>query len=291
MKDIELPPLPDADVTNNTNLLGYRYSYSAIAMQAYARAAIEADRAQRVPDCWVQVTQQLLNSQEPWLYKPCWLAFPSWAVAQGVYEWRQGRNPDRFFSVEVGDVWAFDVSHVMPISTPPHPSKAVLASTPAPSQQEPAKPMDAHRAAYFMRRFLHEEKMLGPNEQAALQFTIAALEALESAQHQEQPAPAPPQQEPNKATIAQIDREIEAMLTLVESGSFPEFPERTLALAKEVARQIVGQHQEPPQQERKPMTDAEIEDLCGEANRGFCIELEDYKKAVQDTERHHGIRE
>ena len=50
-------------------------------------------------------------------------------------------------------------------------------------------------------------------------------------------------------------------------------------------------HQEPPQQERKPMTDAEIEDMCGEANRGFCIELEDYKKAVRDTERHHGIKE
>lgn len=67
-------------------------------------------------------------------------------------------------------------------------AKELLASTPAPAQQEPGTPMDAHRAAYFMRRFLHDEKMLGPNEQAALQFTIAALEALESAvKHQEQP--------------------------------------------------------------------------------------------------------
>lgn len=37
--------------------------------------------------------------------------------------------------------------------------------------------MTAHRAAYFMERFLKEEKLLGPNEQAALHFVIAMLEA------------------------------------------------------------------------------------------------------------------
>lgn len=45
----------------------------------------------------------------------------------------------------------------------------------------PARPhdtalMDANRACYFMRRFKHEEKMLGPNEQAALDYVIAMLE-------------------------------------------------------------------------------------------------------------------
>jgi hypothetical protein len=35
--------------------------------------------------------------------------------------------------------------------------------------------MTAERAAYFLRRFKHDEKMLGPNEQAALDFAIAAL--------------------------------------------------------------------------------------------------------------------
>lgn len=37
--------------------------------------------------------------------------------------------------------------------------------------------MTAHRAIYFMERFKHEEKMLGPNEQAALDFVIEVLEA------------------------------------------------------------------------------------------------------------------
>lgn len=37
--------------------------------------------------------------------------------------------------------------------------------------------MTAHRAVYFMERFKHEEKLLGPNEQAALDFVISMLEA------------------------------------------------------------------------------------------------------------------
>lgn len=36
-------------------------------------------------------------------------------------------------------------------------------------------PMTAERAAYFLERFKREEKMLGPNEQSALDFAIAAL--------------------------------------------------------------------------------------------------------------------
>jgi len=35
--------------------------------------------------------------------------------------------------------------------------------------------MTAERAAFFLRRFKNEEKMLGPNEQAAIDFAIAAL--------------------------------------------------------------------------------------------------------------------
>ena len=36
-------------------------------------------------------------------------------------------------------------------------------------------PMTAERAAYFLRRFKRDEKMLGPHEQQALDFAIAAL--------------------------------------------------------------------------------------------------------------------
>lgn len=88
--------------------------------------------------------------------------------------------------------------------------------------------------------------------------------------------PAPAQREPSEATIAQIDREIEAMLTQVESGSFPELPTRTLELAREVAKLIVAKHQEPPQQERGPMTN-EIE----YQERIFRLEVA-LKKSLED---------
>lgn len=39
----------------------------------------------------------------------------------------------------------------------------------------------------------------------------------------------------------------------------------------------------------QPLTDEQIEDMRGEANRGFNIEREDYAKAVRDTEAAHGI--
>jgi hypothetical protein len=40
---------------------------------------------------------------------------------------------------------------------------------------------------------------------------------------------------------------------------------------------------------QKPLTVEQIDDLHGEANRGFCIEREDYFKAFRDAEAAHGI--
>lgn len=42
---------------------------------------------------------------------------------------------------------------------------------------------------------------------------------------------------------------------------------------------------------RKPLTDERIEDLRGDANRGYNIEREDYFKAFRDAESAHGITE
>ena len=41
--------------------------------------------------------------------------------------------------------------------------------------------------------------------------------------------------------------------------------------------------------QRKPLTDEQIDGLHGEANRGYCIERDDYFKAFRDAERAHGI--
>lgn len=38
-----------------------------------------------------------------------------------------------------------------------------------------------------------------------------------------------------------------------------------------------------------PLTDEQIDEMHGEANRGYCIEHEHYVKAVRDTEAVHGI--
>ena len=70
---------------------------------------------------WVPVTQKLLNEQHPWLYQPMWIAMKGGVVVQGYYEWRQGRNPDRFIT-DLGDEWAFNADFVMPITKPTPPA-------------------------------------------------------------------------------------------------------------------------------------------------------------------------
>lgn len=70
---------------------------------------------------WVPVTQALLNEQHDWLYRPMWIARKDGTVLTGHYEWRQGRNPDRFYTEAGGDEWAFDATHVMPIVPPTAP--------------------------------------------------------------------------------------------------------------------------------------------------------------------------
>ena len=78
---------------------------------------------QRKPltDKWVPVTQSLLNEQHPWLYQSMWIAMKGEVVVQGYYEWRQGRNPDRFIT-DLGDEWAFNADFVMPITKPTPPA-------------------------------------------------------------------------------------------------------------------------------------------------------------------------
>jgi Lar family restriction alleviation protein len=53
------------------------------------------------------------------------------------------------------------------------------------AEPQPAHAMTPQRARYFMERFQREEKLLGPNEQRALAYVIAMLEA--AAAHPQQP--------------------------------------------------------------------------------------------------------
>ena len=54
--------------------------------------------------------------------------------------------------------------------------RAVLSQEKIEPAQEKVSKMTVRRAVYFMERFKREEKLLGPNEQAALDFVISMLE-------------------------------------------------------------------------------------------------------------------
>lgn len=55
--------------------------------------------------------------------------------------------------------------------------ECVMEPAPSTAGERDAKPMTAHRAVYFMERFKREEKLLGPNEQAAIDYVIALLQS------------------------------------------------------------------------------------------------------------------
>lgn len=177
MKDIELPPLPKPDFRARPGIMGDVIAdangdpyYSADDIRDYARAAVEADRAQRVPDDFLS-------------HRSAWRA--AMVIAEGF-----AANEDDA-SYWRHELKAFDNAYSMLASTPAQPAQKPATSVPW---------MTARRAAYFMERFLHEEKMLGPNEQDALRFTIEALEAMATT-HQE-----PPQQERKPMTELHINR-------------------------------------------------------------------------------------
>jgi hypothetical protein len=81
-------------------------------------APLYAAPAAPAPVQWVPVTEALFTSQADWLYEPMWIALKDGRVTTGVYEWRQGRGPDRLIGPEVGDEWAFNATHLMPLKKP-----------------------------------------------------------------------------------------------------------------------------------------------------------------------------
>lgn len=260
MKDIELPPLPDL----GSQWTPYWTKVVHKQMQSYARAAVEADRAQRVPEIYyealihagwknhkyAQGTRGCVAFQHgaEWFRTVLLASTPAPAQQEPIEGCDQ--HWSYYFKVmgckaktaQDGDCICWHTEGTGPFDMVRHDDadqflewRESPSSAPAPAQQEPATPMDAHRAAYFMRRFLHEEKMLGPNEQAALHFTIAALEAMESA----------------------------------------------------------AQHQEPPQQERGPMTREQVRCLMETVGYEAATPQEkaDFINGIRQAERHHGIKE
>lgn len=199
MKDIELPPLPEPDICRYVVTVwrdgveceidnGPRYTVEQ--MQAYARAAVEADRAQRVPDGWKQEAAEAID----------WLLNNIRRDAPQLSGKAMGN------AVRVRD--------------------ALLASTPAPAQQEPS-----------------EAEMVCAETYQVVGCLLSDLGLFET-----------------EAARKILDNLSEARM--VHQDVLPWEP--------------AAQHQEPPQQERKPMTDEQDRALC----EAFCNAASDgYFKA------------
>lgn len=100
------------------------------------------------------------------------------------------------------------------------------------------------------------------------------------------------------AVLALLDRIAELEVRLVAEA-------RAAAEQKLRADQLAQQHRMQAQMHAKatqqlaelearkplPLSDEQIDDLHGEANRGFDIGREEYFKAFRDAERAHGIKE
>ena len=198
MKDIELPPLPEPTALGMDFDKGWdgvrAYGYTEEDLQAYARAAVEADRAQRVPDGWKQEAAEAID----------WLLNNIRRDAPQLSGKAMGN------AVRVRD--------------------ALLASTPAPAQQEPSdenKALDLLAVlfdSYENGTPCYEDPesttgYLGHAFQLDSETFHACADLLNrrrpvngepAAQPQEQPAPA--QREPAKPMDAQKDAAIDAAI-------------------------------------------------------------------------------
>ncbi|WP_221885599.1 hypothetical protein, partial [Pseudomonas aeruginosa] len=91
--------------------------------------------------------------------------FAEWWEEEGQYCRAGGGDYERTFAFQA---WR----HLYPLLLQ---DRAALAQ-PSPAPAEAERPeMSPERAAYFMRRFKSEEKLLGPNEQAAVDYVLSLL--------------------------------------------------------------------------------------------------------------------
>lgn len=219
MKDIELQTDAFKRYIEECDELSITPDYANAFSAAWlARAAIEADRAQRVPDVEALTDKIAECLHGTYHCNRVWEAWHVGTMSQDDFEPVDESETPREIAEEI---------------------VSMLASTPAPAQQEPSEAEMVCAEAYQVVGCLLSD--LGLFE------TEAARKILDN-----------------------------------------------LSEARRVHQDVLpwesAQHQEQPQQERKPMTDVEIEGMYWEANGWLCADPEDYKKIVRDTERHHGIR-
>lgn len=248
MKDIELPPLPEPDHYAKVSTAGefieagsseegnYAF-YSSDDMQAYASAAVEADRAQRVPEDIVNYVRGIyafLESVAPvGLAEEAFRLPPSATRNQeALFDSLPDHTPGGFPSSS-GQVGGGERESQAAIGL-----SDLLASTPAQPAQKPA-PWNESKQAALNDWFLSLPD--GRREVLLQDKWMLAGAAFEAGRALAAPATA---------------------------------------------------HQEPPQKERKPMTDREADILTEQHYYLGGRMPADYRiSVVRATERHHGIKE
>lgn len=235
MKDIELPPPPEPTALGMDFDKGWdgvrAYGYTEEDLQAYARAAVESDRAQRVPDGWVLIATDAYEA----------------GFGKGEQAHKTGKDVENPWGDEPGrEAWAMGYAL----------GKERAASTPAPAQQEP--------------------------NGAPMNSASGVLSAIWDAMQ-------------NSADGDDLLNKLECLRDGIEQAvkADQEVALQELATdAQVVYGAYAAKHQEPPQQERGPMTTAQITD----ARKKDCFDPDDepepwsFRMGVVAAERHHGIR-
>lgn len=259
-----------------------------------ARAAVEDDRAQRVPDdivAYVKGIYEFLESVTPAGYAEEAFRLPTSPTRNqtALFDSLPNYTP-RGLPPQTGQVGGGKDGGAEAVGL-----DALLASTPAPAQQEPnwwRKRADEIELA-VARSGSTDAMRCYTNMRALLQAATAA--------------PAPAQHEPSDENNA-----LDLLAILFDSyengaqcyedpdgqsvylGNAVRLDDKTFHACADLLnrrRPVVtqaAQHQEPPQQERKPMTYREIADATSE----WAHVRSDYTIGIiRAVERHHGIKE
>lgn len=251
-----------------------------------ARAAVEADRAQRVPDGWANLLD----------------------AAREVLIWTQAADrPPVRDKYECGRMTGVRVHALADL----HEAVQVLASTPAPAQHQSlpdamqtvitAMQADPGYAWSWHCNLAMAMVDSGCDHVKANQGAARFMRTLANVDPAHELPSAPAQQEPSEAEMVCAEAYQVVGCLLSDLGLFETEAARkildNLSEARRVHQDVLPwesatAHQEPPQQERKPMTGEEV--IEGLSEIGVTVwgpRSEDFERGVRFAERHHGIKE
>ena len=155
----------------DASFIAHRQAALAAEEAAEARAALLAHAAQAERDAWGWTWQPIETA--PTDGTRILLRGRDGKIADGHYGQPDGyANPKQF-------VWPYihaNPTHWRPLPEPPE-SAAAPAQADRDAPVEMTIDMTAERAAYFIRRFRSDEKMLGPNEKSTIDYVLGLLAA------------------------------------------------------------------------------------------------------------------